>query len=100
MTDNEGDGPLLRHSCFEVIWYKIQIETVFHSPHLVTFRSRLGETSKLIGCSLHIQQPAAAILYRKCYTLLLKAAAFWLQPAVMIFDVFPYTHVIYSTPRI
>ena len=26
----------------------------------------LGETSKLIGCSLHIQQPAAANLYRKC----------------------------------
>ena len=40
-------------------------------------------------CSLHIQQPAAANLYRKCYTLLLNAAAFWLQPAVMNFDVFP-----------
>ena len=50
----------------------------------------LGETSKLIGCSLHIQQPAAANLYRKCYTLLLNAAAFWLQPAVLNFDVFPY----------
>ena len=52
--------------------------------------SALGETSKLIGCSLHIQQPATANLYRKCYTLLLNAAAFWLQPAVMNFDVFPY----------
>ena len=51
--------------------------------------SALGETSKLIGCSLHIQQPAAANLYRKCYTLLLNAAAFWLQPAVINFDVFP-----------
>ena len=50
----------------------------------------LGETSKLIGCSLHIHQPAAANLYRKCYTLLLDAAAFWLQPAVMNFDVFPW----------
>ena len=45
-----------------------------------------GETSKLVGCSLHIQQPAAANLYRKCYILLLNAAAFWLQPAVMNFD--------------
>ena len=50
----------------------------------------IGETSKLIGCGLHIQQPAAANLYRKCYTLLLNAAAFGLQPAVMNFDVFPY----------
>ena len=50
----------------------------------------LGETSKFIGCSLHIQQPAAANLYRKCYTLLLDAESFWLQPAVMKFDVFPY----------
>ena len=46
-------------------------------------------TSKLIGCSLHIQPPASANLYRKCYTLLLNAAAFCLQPAVMHFDVFP-----------
>ena len=30
-----------------------------------------------------------ANLYRKCYTFLLNAAAFWLQPAVMNFDVFP-----------
>ena len=29
---------------------------------------QLGETSKFIGCSLHIQQPAAANLYRKSYT--------------------------------
>ena len=50
----------------------------------------LGKTSKLIGCSIHIQQPAAANLYRKCYTSLLKAAAYWLQPAVMNVDVFPY----------
>ena len=35
----------------------------------------LGETTQLIGCSLNIQQPAAANLYRKCYTLLLNAAA-------------------------
>ena len=53
------------------------------------FATDIGETSKLIGCSLHIQQPAAANLYRKCYTLLLDAAAFWQQPAVMNFDVFP-----------
>ena len=48
----------------------------------------LGETSKLNGCSLHmhVQQPAAANLYRTCYTLLLKAAAFWLQPGVIDFD--------------
>ena len=51
---------------------------------------RLGETSKLIGCSLYIQQPVAANLYRKCYTLLLNAAAFCLQPPGMNFDVFPY----------
>ena len=51
--------------------------------------SRLGEASKLSGCSHHIQQPAAAKLYRKSYTLLLNAAAFWLQPAVMNFDVSP-----------
>ena len=57
----------------------------------VVFRYLLGETSKLIGCSLHIQQPAAANLYRKCYTLLLKPAAFWLQPAVMNVDVSPYS---------
>ena len=54
----------------------------------------LGETSNLIGCCLHIHQPAAANLYRKCYTVLLNAAAFWLQPAVMNFDVFPYSRVL------
>ena len=58
----------------------------------------LGETSKLIGCSLHIQQPAAANLYRKYYTLLLDAAAFWLQPAVMHFDVFPSSSDLARTP--
>ena len=47
----------------------------------------LGETSKLLA-NLHIQQPAAASVFTKCYTLLLSAAAFWLQPAVMNFDVF------------
>ena len=61
--------------------------------------SILGETSKLIGCSLHIQQPAAANLYRKCYTLLFNAAAFWLQPAVMNFDDFPY-HLHHNTDLI
>ena len=55
----------------------------------------LGETSKLIGYSLHIQQPTAAKLYRKCYKLLLNAAAFWLQPAVMNFDVFFYGTIAY-----
>ena len=41
----------------------------------------------------HIQQPAAANLYRKSYTQLLNAAAFWLQPTVMNFDVSPYRDV-------
>ena len=50
----------------------------------------LGDTSKFTGSSLHTQQPAAANLYRKCYTLLLDAAAFWLQPTVMNFEVFTY----------
>ena len=49
--------------------------------------NNLGKTSILVGCSLHIQQAAAAN-----YTLLLNAAAFWLQPAVMNFDVFPYVY--------
>ena len=57
---------------------------------VIVLWGELGETSKLIGCSLHIQQPAAANLYRKCYTLPLNAAAFRLQPAVMNFDVFPH----------
>ena len=47
----------------------------------------LGETCKFIGYSPHIQQPATANLYRKSYTQLLNAAAFWLQPAVKHFDV-------------
>ena len=34
---------------------------------LISF-PRLGETSKFTGCSPHIQQPAAANLYRKSYT--------------------------------
>ena len=34
----------------------------------------LGETSEFIGCSHHIQQPAAANLYRKSYTQQLNAA--------------------------
>ena len=66
-------------------------------------RYTLGETSKLIGCSLHIQQPAAANLYGKCYTLILNTVAFWLQPAVMNFDLFPYhpTHLPYhSQPEV
>ena len=45
--------------------------------------------SKFTGCSLHIQQLAAANLYRKSYIQVLNAAAFWLQPAVMNFDVTP-----------
>ena len=67
------------------------------SPYFVW---SLGETSKFIGCSLHIQQPAAANLYRECYTLLLNAAAFWLQPAVMNFDVFPYFLLVSSIKSI
>ena len=50
----------------------------------------LGETSQFIGLSTHIQQPAAAKLYRESYTQLLDAAAIWLQPLVMNFDVSPY----------
>ena len=49
----------------------------------------IGETSKFTGCSFHIQQPAAANLYRKSYTYMLNAAASWLQPAVMNVDVSP-----------
>ena len=60
---------------------------------LLTIQCDLGETSKLICCSINIQQPAAANLYRKCYTLLLNAAAFWLQPAVTNFDVFLYSYI-------
>ena len=37
----------------------------------------------------HIQQLAAANLYRKIYIYLLNAAAFCLLPAAMNFDVFP-----------
>ena len=44
----------------------------------------LGEMSKFIGWSTHIQQPVAAKLYRKSYSELLNAAA------VMNFDIFPY----------
>ena len=39
------------------------------------------ETSKSIGCSLYIQQPAAANLYRKSHKFMLNAAAFRLQQA-------------------
>ena len=53
--------------------------------HMTDITDTSGETSKLIGCSLYIQQPAAANLHRKCYTLLLNDAA------VLNFDVFPYT---------
>ena len=49
----------------------------------------LGETSKSTGCSPHIQEPAAANVYRKFYTYSLNAWAFWLQPVVMNFDVCP-----------
>ena len=45
--------------------------------------------SEFIGCSPHIQQAAAANLFRKSYTYLLNAAAFWLQPAVIRYDVLP-----------
>ena len=48
---------------------------------------RLGKMSKFISCSPHIQQPTAANLYRKN---LHKSAAFWVQPAVMNCNVFPY----------
>ena len=44
---------------------------------------------KLIGCSTHIQQPAAANLNRDSYTQLIYAAASWLQPVVMNFYVSP-----------
>ena len=49
----------------------------------------LEETSTFIGCSLYIQQPAAANLYRKSHKSLLNAAAFRLQQAAMNFDVIP-----------
>ena len=60
------------------------------NPVIVDGVVGLGETSKFNGGSPHIQQPAAANLYRKSNTYLLNAAAFWLQPAVTDFDVFPY----------
>ena len=64
---------------------------VFIAASLVMFLM-LGETSKFIGCSPHIQQPATANLYRKSYTQLLNAAAFWMQPTVKHFDVSPYSY--------
>ena len=45
--------------------------------------------SEIIGCSPLFQQPTAASLYRESYAKLMNAAAFWLQPALMNFDVFP-----------
>ena len=45
----------------------------------------LGETLKLTDCRPHINQPAAAKSYKKSYTYLLNAAAFWLQPGTTNF---------------
>ena len=56
--------------------------------------STLGETLKFTGRSPHIQQPAAASLYRKSY--LENAAAFWLQLVVMDFDVSPYPRTVWK----
>ena len=67
------------------------------NTHLCASLLYLGKTSKFTGCSLHTQQPAAANLYRKSYTQQLNAAAFWLQRAVMNFDVFPLNDVIVLT---
>ena len=62
----------------------------------------LGEMSRLIGCSLHIQQPAAAKLYSKSYASVLVAAALWLQPLVRNCDVSPYRvyTIIRNTERV
>ena len=48
-----------------------------------------GEMSEFSGCSILIQQPDAASLYRKSYTEVSNAAACWLQPVVMDVDIFP-----------
>ena len=56
------------------------------------------ETSKVTSCSHHIQQPAAAHLYRKNYRYQVNAAALWLQPVVMNFDVFPNKYQYLADP--
>ena len=48
-----------------------------------TFVGNLEETSKCIGCSLHIQQPAAAKLHSKSYASLFVAAALWLYLGIV-----------------
>ena len=46
----------------------------------------LREMSKFIGCSTHIQQPGADSWYSLLFQLI-NAAALWLRPQVMHFDV-------------
>ena len=49
-----------------------------YSVHLDRIRGRHQNSM----AAAHIQQPAAANLNRTSYSLLLNAAAFWLQPAI------------------
>ena len=71
-----------------ILTYKWKIESLFKEIAVVR------EDVEFIWLQ---QQPAAANLYRKCYTLLLNAASFWLQPVVMNFDVFPKIILTYES---
>ena len=46
---------------------------IYSYKYLNEYIAVLGEMSKFIGCSPHIQQPAAANLHKKSYTSLLNA---------------------------
>ena len=78
------------HHCFRAI-------PIIALPDNMSFT--LGETSKLIGCSHHIQQTAAAKLHSNCYASLLVAAALWLQRVVRNFDVSSKLHHGIGTTR-
>ena len=102
IINNFGQHWLIRHE------YNRDCDLTFHILYdlRIELIHVLGETSTLIGCSLNIQQPAAANLYTKCYILLLNAAAFWLQPAVIIlmsslrFVLFEYEEVRCKNARV
>ena len=64
----------------------VKIHWLQHSTAVYSF-------SYINWLQLAAEYGAAANLYRKSYTQLLNAAAFWLQPAVMNFDVSPYRDV-------
>ena len=92
----QEDCGVMFNTVVDLFWFQLYME-IHEDCFLFSLR---GDANIHWLQPPYIQQPAAANLYRKSYEKLLNAAAIWLQPDVVNFEVFPHFKALCTSTNI